>query len=200
MDYYNHSSSSNNNNNDDDDDKENTAKKIVLDEINNVHFDPAIIKQNECAACHILFKLVDKMQVSESEASDVLTEILSHDQELNDLFIEMVETIHMKQRMMAIPFSIKSRDAKDRYIDSNFKNLLAELSSDLINYGSDVVLRKLLISSMALEIAQNLGIDYHAATEELYYYMRKNERQTHESIIAFIDGFYKKTKKDYRNI
>ncbi|MFL6397111.1 MAG: hypothetical protein ACJ706_08135 [Nitrososphaeraceae archaeon] len=198
MDYYNHSSSSNND--DDDDDKENTAKKIVLDEINNVHFDPAIIKQNECAACHILFKLVDKMQVSESEASDVLTEILSHDQELNDLFIEMVETIHMKQRMMAIPFSIKSRDAKDRYIDSNFKNLLAELSSDLINYGSDVVLRKLLISSMALEIAQNLGIDYHAATEELYYYMRKNERQTHESIIAFIDGFYKKIKKDYRNI
>jgi hypothetical protein len=198
MDYYNHSSSSNNN--DDDDDKENTAKKIVLDEINNVHFDPAIIKQNECAACHILFKLVDKMQVSESEASDVLTEILSHDQELNDLFIEMVETIHMKQRMMAIPFSIKSRDAKDRYIDSNFKNVLAELSSDLINYGSDVVLRKLLISSMALEIAQNLGIDYHAATEELYYYMRKNERQTHESIIAFIDGFYKKIKKDYRNI
>jgi hypothetical protein len=140
------------------------------------------------------------MQVSESEASDVLTEILSHDQELNDLFIEMVETIHMKQRMMAIPFSIKSRDAKDRYIDSNFKNLLAELSSDLINYGSDVVLRKLLISSMALEIAQNLGIDYHAATEELYYYMRKNERQTHETIIAFIDGFYKKIKKDYRNI
>jgi hypothetical protein len=199
MDYYNHSSSSNNNNNDDDD-KENTAKKIVLDEINNVHFDPAIIKQNECAACHILFKLVDKMQVGESEASDVLTEILSHDQELNDLFIEMVETIHMKQRMMAIPFSIKSRDAKDRYIDSNFKNVLAELSSDLINYGSDVVLRKLLISSMALEIAQNLGIDYHAATEELYYYMRKNERQTHESIIAFIDGFYKKIKKDYRNI
>jgi hypothetical protein len=201
MDYYNHSSSSNNNNNNDNDnDKENTAKKIVLDEINNVHFDPAIIKQNECAACHILFKLVDKMQVSESDASDVLSEILSHDQELNDLFIEMVETIHMKQRMMAIPFSIKSRDAKDRYIDSNFKNLLAELSSDLINYGSDVVLRKLLISSMALEIAQNLGIDYHAATEELYYYIRKNERQTNESIIAFIDGFYKRIRKDYRNI
>jgi hypothetical protein len=61
MDYYNHSSSSNNNNNNNNDnDKENTAKKIVLDEINNVHFDPAIIKQNECAACHILFKLVDK--------------------------------------------------------------------------------------------------------------------------------------------
>jgi hypothetical protein len=53
------------------------------------------------------------------------------------------------------------------------------------------VLRKLLISSIALGIAQNIGIDYHAATEELYYYMRKNEAQTHESIITFIDGFYK---------
>jgi hypothetical protein len=31
-----------------------------------------------------------------------------------------------------------------------------------------------MISAIALEIAQNIGIDYHAATEELYYYMRKN--------------------------
>ena len=80
-------------------------------------------------------------------------------------------------------------------MDANFRNTLSELSSDLINYGSDVVLRKLLISSIALGIAQNIGIDYHAATEELYYYMRKNETRTHESIIAFIDGFYKRIKR-----
>jgi hypothetical protein len=49
------------------------------------------------------------MQVSESDASDMLSEILCRDPELNDLFIQMVENIHMKQRMMAIPFSIKSR-------------------------------------------------------------------------------------------
>jgi hypothetical protein len=116
-----------------------------------------------------LFKLVDKLQINESDASDLLSEILSHDRGLNDLFIQMVENIHMKQRMIAIPFSINSREAKDRYIDSNFKNLLTELSSDIINYGTDIVLRKLLISSIALEIAQNVGIDYHAATEELYY-------------------------------
>ena len=121
-----------------------------------------------------------------------LSEILFHNPKLNDIFIEMVENIHMKQRMMAIPFSIKSRDAKDRYIESNFKNLLAELTSDLIKYGSDIVLRKLLISAMALEIAQNIGIDYHAATEELYYYMRKNDQKTHEHTLAFIDGFYKR--------
>ena len=179
------------------DNKEDIAKQIVSGEINNVHVNPTIIKQDECAACHILFKLVDKMQVSESDASELLSEILFHDPKLNDIFIEMVENIHMKQRMMGIPFSIKSRDAKDRYIESNFKNLLAELTSDLINYGSDIVLRKLLISAIALEIAQNIGIDYHAATEELYYYMRKNDQKTHEGILAFIDGFYKRiSRKD----
>jgi hypothetical protein len=196
MDYSHHSPSHNsNNNNSNNKENENIAKNIILDEIKNVQSNAVLIKQNECSACHILFKLVDKMQISESDASDMLSEILSHDTELNDLFIEMVENIHMKQRMMAIPFSIKSRDAKDRYIDSNFRNALSELSSDLINYGTDIVLRKLLISSIALAIAQNIGIDYHAAIEELYYYMRKNETQTNESIITFIDGFYKRIKR-----
>jgi hypothetical protein len=32
------------------------------------------------------------------------------------------------------------------------------------------------MSQIALELAQNLGIDYHASTQELYYYMRKKER------------------------
>jgi hypothetical protein len=176
------------------DNKEDTAKQIASEEINNVQVNPAIIKQNECAACHILSKLVDKMQVSESDASEILSEILFHDRKLNDIFIEMVENIHMKKRMMGMPFSIKSRDAKDRYIESNFKNVLAELSSDFINYGSDIVLRKLLILAIALEIAQNIGIDYHAATEELYYYMRKNDQKTHEGILAFIDGFHKRNR------
>ena len=45
--------------------------------------------------------------------------------ELNDLLIEMVENIHMKQRMMAAGFSIKNREAKDKYIDTNFKNALS---------------------------------------------------------------------------
>ena len=180
------------------DNKEDIAKQIVLGEINSVCVNPIIIKQNGCAACHILFKLVDKMQISESDASDILSVILFHDPKLNDIFIEMVENIHMKQRMTAIPFSIKSRDAKDRYIESNFKNLLAELSSDLIKYGSDIVLRKLLTSTMALELAQNIGIDYHAATEELYYFLRKNDQKTHEHILAFIDGFYKRIDRTKR--
>jgi hypothetical protein len=46
--------------------------------------------------------------------------------------------------------------------------------------------------SISLEMAQNLGIDYHAATEELYYYMRKKDEDTHARILEFIDGFYGK--------
>lgn len=100
----------------------------------------------------------------------------------------------MKQKMMGLAFFIKRREAKDRYIDSNFKNVLAELSADLVNYRVDVVFRKLLISSMSLEIAKNIGIDHHAATEELYYYMQKKDQETHENMLQFINHFYEKIK------
>jgi hypothetical protein len=171
---------------------ENIAKKITSEEISNIKDDPSVIKANGCAACHVLFSIVDKMYLNESEASDLLSQILFHDLQLNDSFIEMVENVHMKQRMMAIPFSIRTRESKDKYIDSNLKNVLSELSADLVNYGTDIVLRKLLILAISLEIAQNIGIDYHAATEELYYYMRKKDQDTHTKILEFIDRFYER--------
>jgi hypothetical protein len=171
---------------------ENIAKKITSGEISNIKDDPSVIKANGCAACHVLFSIVDKMHLNESEASDLLSQILFHDLRLNDSFIEMVENVHMKQRMMAIPFSIRTRESKDKYIDSNLKNVLSELSADLVNYGTDIVLRKLLILAISLEIAQNIGIDYHAATEELYYYMRKKDQDTHTKILEFIDRFYER--------
>ena len=83
----------------------------------------------DAAACHILFKLVDKMQMNESDATDLLSQIRLHDPNLNDAFMEMVEDIHMKQRMMATPFFLKVRSAKDNYIDANFKNFLEEKST-----------------------------------------------------------------------
>ncbi len=135
------------------------------------------------------------MQISEQDASELLSEILSKDPKLNDLFIEMVETIHMKQRMIGVTFSIKTREAKDRYIDSNIKNYIEELSTDLANYGTDIILRKLLLSSISLQIAQNIGIDHHSATEELYYYIRKNEQNTDQNITQFIDKFYERIIK-----
>jgi hypothetical protein len=171
---------------------ENTAKKITSEVINSVKDNPSLIKANGCAACHVLFSIVDKARVNESEASDLLSQILYNDPQLNDSFIGMVEEVHMKQRIMGIPFSIRTRESKDKYIDSNLRNVLSELSTDLVNYGTDIVLRKLLITSISLEIAQNIGIDFHAATEELYYYMRKKDQDTHTRILEFIDKFYGK--------
>lgn len=169
---------------------EELAKKIISKIIDNVHENPIVVKENGCAACHVLFNLSKEMGISEQDAADLLSEVLFANRGLDASFIDMVENIHMKRRLMGTAFAIKTREAKDRYIFSNFKNTLAELHSDLINYGSDMALRKLLVSMISLEIAKNIGIDYHASTEELYYFMRKNEQETKEDLLAFINQLY----------
>jgi hypothetical protein len=172
--------------------KKEIAQEIISKAINNVKENPMLVKENGCAACHVLFTLSKEMEISEQDASDILSEVLFANPDLNDIFIDMVENIHMKSRRMGTVFAIKTREAKDKYIYSNFKNTLAELHSDLINYGSDIVLRKLLLSTISLEIAKNIGIDYHTSTEELYYFMRKNDQNTHESLIEFINQLYQR--------
>jgi hypothetical protein len=107
----------------------------------------------------------------------------------------MVENIHMKRRTMGLSFVLKSREAKDRRIESQFKNTLNELLGDASYYGSEIVLRKLIVSQIALELAQNLGIDYHASTEELYYYMRKKDMETHTELMHIIKSIIDKTMK-----
>jgi hypothetical protein len=37
------------------------------------------------------------------------------------------------------------------------------------------------------EIAKNIRIDCHASTQEIYYFMRKNDQQTHENLIEFMN-------------
>jgi hypothetical protein len=173
----------------DDDKSRIEAEQIIKNEVAAVTDNPSMIKGNGCAACHILFKVKETMHVSEQDAADLLSEVLLDNKPLNDEFISMVEQIHMKARMMGITFAIKNREAKDRYIDSNFKNTLSELISDASTYGTEIAMRRLILSSIALNIAQNLGIDYHAATEELYYYMRKNndnDMQTHQELMQSI--------------
>lgn len=176
-------------------DREKTAERLISQEVNNLSSSSNEVKQNGCVACHVLFTLVDKMQMSETEAADLLAEILLSNPHLDDQFIEMVENIHMKQRLMGGGFSIKTREAKDRFIDSKLKTVLAEFSADLVNYGLEIVLRKLLISSISLEIAQTIGVDYHAANEELHYYMRKKDQETHAQITDFINRFCQKANK-----
>jgi hypothetical protein len=132
-----------------------------------------------------LFKLVEALQLNESDAGDLLSQVLYEDPKLNDRFIEMIEKIHMKERLMGVQFSLKNREAKNRYIDANIKNVIAELSTDIKNYGLGLVLRKLLLSLISVQLAQNIGVDHHAATEELYYYMKRSEN-TNEIVNEFI--------------
>ena len=123
--------------------------------------------------------------MNESDAGDLLSQILYEDPKLNDRFIEMIEKIHMKERLMGVQFSLKNREAKNRYIDANIKNVIAELSTDIKNYGLGLVLRKLLLSLISVQLAQNIGVDHHAASEELYYYMKRSEN-TNEIVNEFI--------------
>ena len=171
------------------------AERIAEREIRIVNENPLLIRSNGCAACHVLFTIANKMKISEQDAADMLSEVLLDNYQLNDQFIEMVESVHMKQRTMGLTFVLKSREAKDRRIESQFKNTLNELLGDASHYGSEIVLRKLIISQIALELAQNLGIDYHAATEELYYYMRKKDMETHTELMQLIRSIIGKTIK-----
>lgn len=168
------------------------AQKIISKTISSVNENPLVVKENGCAACHVLFNLSKEMEISEQNASDLLSEVLFANPDLDCSFIDMVENIHMKRRLMGTAFAIKTREAKDKYIYSNFKNTLAELHSDLVNYGPDIALRKLLLSMISLEIAKNIGIDYHASTEELYYFMRKNDEETHNNLLEFINQLYQR--------
>jgi hypothetical protein len=171
------------------------AERIAEREIGIVNESPFVIRSNGCAACHILFTLVNKMNISEQDAADLLSEVLLDNNQLNDQFIEMVENVHMKQRTMGLTFVLKSREAKDRRIESQFKNTLNETLGDASHYGGEIVLRKLIMSQIALELAQNIGIDYHAATEELYYYMRKKDTETHTELMHLIKSIINKTEK-----
>jgi hypothetical protein len=179
----------------DDNKRRAVAERIAEREIGIVNENSFLIRSNDCAACHILFTLVNKMKISEQDAADLLSEVLLDNNQLNDQFIEMVENVHMKQRTMGLTFVLKSREAKDRRIESQFKNTLNETLGDASHYGSEIVLRKLIMSQIALELAQNIGIDYHAATEELYYYMRKKDTETHTELMHLIKSIINKTEK-----
>ena len=75
------------------------------------------------------------------------------------------------------------------------KDGLYELNIDLFNYGKDIVMRKLLITYLSLQLAQSIGIDHHAAKEELYYHMRTKDNETHTMLTEFMDHFYEKYVK-----
>src|SRR5215471_14019954 len=159
-------------------DKHDIAKNLIEQETNTVMMMPTRVRENGCVACHILFTLVNRMGISEASAFDQLSEILIHD----DLCC----------RNMGVSFSLKNRDSK-------MKDGLYDLNIDLVNYGKDFVMRKLLITYLSLQLAQSIGIDHHAAKEELYYYMRTKDNETHTMLTEFMDHFYEKVCKDEKS-
>ena len=167
-----------------------TLVKETLDGIKNHKIE---LRQG-CVACHVIFSLKQNSGRSEQDAADLLSEILTHDPALNSEFIEVVEQIHMKERNMGGAFAMRERESKDSYLETYFSNVLDELTSDLRFATHDVILRKLLLSYLALYLAQTIGVDYHAATEEMYYLLRKDDAKN-SKIARLIARFEEKVRK-----
>ena len=68
-------------------------------------------------------------------------------------------------------------------------------SSDLVMFSPEILLRKLLLVYLSLYIAQTIGVDYHAATEELYYILRKDEEKN-----RIIDDFIVKLQNRIKRV
>lgn len=147
-----------------------------------------------CAACHVMFSLKNALGSSEQDCADMISQILTEDSKLNEDFIETVEQIHMNERGLGGSFAVRERESKDAYLDAYFGNVLDELGSDLNHYSSEILVRKLLLAYLALYIAQTIGVDYHAATEELYYLLRKNEKKNLQ-LDEFIDKLQNRIKQ-----
>lgn len=149
------------------------SKEIIENEIRALRAG-AIEIIDGCVACHMIFTMVNRLGINESDAADMLSQVLTNYPSLNDEFIDVVEDIHMGSRMKAMNFYKRNREAKDRYVESYFKNALTELLSDASKHSADIVLRKIMLNYLSSYLAQTLGIDFHASTEELYYILRKH--------------------------
>ena len=160
-----------------------------LDEVKNNKVD----LHGGCVACHVIFRLKERLESSEQNAADLLSEILTSDSVLNREFIDVVEKIHMNDRHLGGSFALRERESKDNYLEAYFSNVLDELTSDLITSSHQIILRKLLLSYLGLYLAQTIGVDYHAATEELYYLLRKDDSKN-SKISQLVARFESKIK------
>jgi hypothetical protein len=167
--------------------------RIITEELEKIQNHKTHLGQG-CAACHVMFTLKNTLGSSEQDCADMVSQILSEDSKLNENFIETVEQIHMSERGLGGSFAMRERESKDAYLDVYFGNVLDELKSDMTQYSSEILLRKLLLAYLSLYIAQTIGVDYHAATEELYYILRKNEKNNLQ-LDEFIDNLQDRIKR-----
>jgi len=59
-----------------DEETKKNVEEVIRGEIAVVKKNPLVIKQNGCAACYILFSIVNKIQLSEQDAADLLSEVV----------------------------------------------------------------------------------------------------------------------------
>jgi hypothetical protein len=168
------------------------GKEIIENELRSLRTG-SMVNKDGCVACHMIFTMVNRLNTNEQDAADLLSQILTNYPALNDEFIGVVEDIHMGSRMKAMSFYKRSREAKDRYVESYFKNALTELQTDAAQHGADAALRKVVLNYLSSYLAQTLGIDFHASTEELYYILRK-----HEDFDNYLEDFLHKFVKELK--
>jgi len=168
------------------------GKQIIENEIKALRAGSMEIKDG-CVACHMIFTMVKRLGTNEQDSADLLSQVLTNYPALNDEFIDLVEDIHMRSRMKAMNFYERSREAKDRYVESYFKNALTELQTDAMKHGANIALRKIVLNYLSSYLAQTLGIDFHASTEELYYILRKHE-DFDDYLEDFLGRFVKELK------
>ncbi len=56
-----------------------SARRVIDLEITKVTSNSSLIKNGGCASCHILFKLIETLSLNESDATDLLSEVLYQD-------------------------------------------------------------------------------------------------------------------------
>jgi hypothetical protein len=152
------------------------AKEIIEEKIRLLN-DGSMELRNGCVVCHTIF---------------TLSQVLTNNESLNEAFISSVEDIHMRSRMLGTHFCDRTREDKDRYLESYCRNALSELQSDVKGHGAELALRKLVLNYLSVYLAQTLGVDHHAAMEEMYYLLRKNQ-----NLDSFLDGFVVRLMKDF---
>lgn len=170
------------------------GKEIIENEIRILRNTGMEIKDG-CVACHVIFTIAGRLETNEQDAADLLSQVLTSYPTLNEEFINVVEDVHMHSRTKALNFYKRSREAKDRYVESYFKNALTELQTDAGKHGANTALRKIVLNYLSAYLAQTLGIDFHASTEELYYILRKYE-DFDNYLEDFLGRFVKELKPD----
>lgn len=132
--------------------KHDKSANFIRNELANIK-DHQVDLHGGCVACHMIFRLKEKLESLEQNAADLLSEVLTSDSILNREFIDVVEKIHMTDRHLGGTFALRERESKDSYLEAYFYNILDELTSDLITSSHQIILRKLLLSYLALYLA-----------------------------------------------